>query len=793
MLRNYLETSINYFLKHKSFLFINLIGLTTGLTAFYFAFLYVNFELSYDSYHKNAENIYRLVVDVKTPNGVDYRGTPAPFAPVVLETFPDVESAARILLDHVVLQNEAGVQGDEKIGFTDSSLFSVFTFSLTDGNPREVLNAPFQLVLSQSCAKKYFGDIDPVGKSLLINGQDRAYVTGVMKDIPYNSHFRADLLVSISTMLKIWRPDLENNWKSRRSNTYLALHPDADPTDLNAKISHVLRTKIGQSEYEYTTALEPLRRVYLYGKPRGSSAGSAVTGNITNIYVCSLAAILVLFISSLNYINLSTAFSMQRAKEIGIRKLLGASRSGLTAQFLTDVIILSLVAFIFSLVLITLITPAFNQISGKTISHGILQHPYHLGVLLIISVVTGGLSGLYPSFVLSAFQPIDGLKGSFASSVRGIRLRKILITCQFLLSFILIVATTILYKQLHFMQNQQLGFKKDHMLAIHFQSYDKSRTEVIKNQLMDIPGVSKASVSSSLPGSANIKMETRIESFHGIDELSNMDAYFVDYDFLDQFELKIVAGRPFSSLLASDSTEAMVVNEATVKYLGYPNPKEIIGKHYSQLGREGLIIGVTKDFHFQSFRDEVQPLTFQIGGFETFMTLTVSQANLPSTIAMIEKEWRSVAPDVPFTYFFTDDAYNSQYDAEKRFGKLFISLVSIAIIISCLGLFGLSVFDTAQRTKEIAIRKILGSSSFNIVILLMKDFLLLVAIGIFLGVPLGWYAMNEWLHEFAYRIDINPGTFISAGFILISIAIATIGVQTMKVANADPTRSLKTE
>jgi putative ABC transport system permease protein len=712
---------------------------------------------------------------------------------VVQETFPEVESATRILLDHLVIQNEAGIQNDEKIGFTDGSLFSVFTFPLINGNPLEVLNAPFQVVLSQSCAKKYFGDVDPVGRSLSINGQDRAYVTGIMKDIPYNSHFRVDVLVSISTLLNIWRPDLENNWKSRRSNTYLVLRPDADPTDLNVKISQLLRTKIDHSEYEYTTALEPLRRVYLYGKPRGSSAGTAVTGNITNIYVCSLAAILVLLIASLNYINLSTAFSMQRAKEIGVRKLLGASRSGLTAQFLTDVIILSLLAFVFSLVLITLITPTFNQISGKTISHGILEHPYYLGFLLIISVVTGGLSGLYPSFFLSAFQPVNSLKGRFATSVRGTSLRKILVTSQFLLSFTLIVATTVLFKQLHFMQNQQLGFKKDHMLAIHFQFYDKPRTEVIKNQFLDLPGVSKASVSSSLPGSANIRMETRIESFHGIDELSNIDAYFVDYNFLDQYELKIVAGRPFSTLVASDSTEAMVVNEATVKHLGYPNPVDIIGKHYSQLGREGLIIGVIKDFHFQSFREEVQPLTFQVGGFETFMTLTVSQANLPSTIAMIEKKWKSIAPDVPFTYFFTDDAYNSQYDAEKRFGKLFISLVSIAIIISCLGLLGLSVFDTTQRTKEITIRKILGSSSFNIVTLLMKDFLLLVTIGIFLGVPLGWYVMNKWLQEFAYRIDLNPGTFISAGFILITIAIATIGFQTMRVANADPTRSLKTE
>ncbi|MCB0632770.1 MAG: ABC transporter permease, partial [Lewinella sp.] len=477
MLKNHLTTSIQYFRKHKSFLIINLVGLTIGLTAFYFAFLYVNFELSYDSSHQNADNIYRLVIDVNTPNGVDYRGTPAPIAQAVEEAFPEVESATGILLDHLILQNEVGVQNDEKIGYTDSSLFSVFTFPLINRNPGEVLNAPFQIVLSESCANKYFGEVDPLGKSLLINGKDRAYVTGIMKDMPLNSHFRVDALVSISTLLKVWRPDLKHSWKSRRANTYLTLHEDADPKDLNAKITQLLRSKIDQTEYEYNTALEPLRSVYLYGKPRGSSAGSAITGNITNVYICALAAILVLFIASLNYVNLSTAFSMRRAKEIGLRKLLGASRPGLTAQFLTDAIVLSLLAFVVALGLSTLITPVFNQISGKTISRGIWEYPAYLGILLLVAVVSGVLSGLYPAFFLSAFKPIGVLKGRFTSSIKGIRLRKILVTSQFLLSFTLIVATSVLYRQLHFMQNQQLGFKKDHMLAINFQADDQMSTE----------------------------------------------------------------------------------------------------------------------------------------------------------------------------------------------------------------------------------------------------------------------------------------------------------------------------
>jgi putative ABC transport system permease protein len=793
MIKNYFLSTVTYFKNHKSFLFINLIGLTTGLTACYFAFVYVTFELSYDSYHDDAGNTYRVVVDAKTSNGVDYRGTSLPLAPAVKEAFPEVKAATRVFLDYLIFQNDAGVQNEEKIAYADSTVFSVFTFPLINGYEREVLNTPFQILISQSCAKKYFGDDNPVGKALLINGKDPAYVTGVMKDIPYNSHFRVDIFVSLSTLVQVWNPRMENNWKSRRTSTYVTLHPGTNPSNVNLKITQLLKTKIDDVGIEYVTALEPLRSVYLHGKPRGSRSGSVVTGSITNVYVCSWAAVLVLFIASLNYINLSTAFSMQRAKEIGVRKLLGASRRQLTFQFMADVLVLSAFAFVASLMLINLMIPVFNEISGKVIISGIGQHPYYLVLLFVASILTGALSGLYPAVFLSGFQPIDSLKGRFVSSVQGIRLRKTLVVTQFLTSFILIVATIVLYEQLHFMQNHQLGFKKDHMLAIDFQFDEKAGSELTRSQVMNVPGVVAASVSSSLPGRPSMKIETRIESFHAGDEVSNMDAYFIDYHFMDQYGLEVIAGRGFSELIASDSTEALIVNEAAVKYLGYPRTDDIIGKRYMQAGREGVVIGVIKDFHFQSFRETVQPLTMQLGGFETFMTLSISTPDMPSTISMIEKKWKSVVPDMPFTYFFTDDAYNSQYDNEKRFGQFFICLVSIAIIISCLGLFGLSVFSTTQRTKEIGIRKILGSSPMKIVTLLIKDFLVLIAIGIFLGVPLSWYVMNKWLQEFAYRIDLGPETFLSAGCILILIAIATIGFQTVRAANTNPVRSLKAE
>mgnify|MGYP005811559533 CR=1 FL=1 len=794
MLQYHLRTTLNYFRNHSSFLFLNLIGLTIGLTAFYFAFLYVSFELSYDSFHEKADQTYRLVVDVKTANGIDYRGTPPPLAPTVKMTFPEVEAATRIMLDYLILQNDKGVQGEEKIGYSDATLFQVFNFPLLQGDPKEALSAPLRVVLSESTAAKYFGDTNPIGRTLTINGRDKAFVTGVMKDIPHNSHLQFDVLVSIATLFQdSWNPTMEHNWKSRRANTYVVLNPGVEPGDLNSRITRLLGNNIERESTEFVTLLEPLRDVYLHGKPRGSRSGSAITGNATNVYICALVGALVLLIAGMNYINLSTAFSMQRAKEIGVRKLMGASRLRLASQFLSDAVVLSAIAFSVSLGLIALLTGFFNEICGKIVSVGFWERPYYLGLLFVASIVTGLISGLYPSFFLSAFEPVDTMKGRFTSGQKGIMLRKILVTSQFLTSFVLIVATTVLYQQLHFMQNQDLGFRKDHMLAIDFQFDKVAGSEFTRNRLLQIPGVSMASLSSSLPGRANVRTDTKIQDVHGAEEWNNMDAYFVDHHFMEQYGLKVIAGRDFSSLIASDSTQAMIVNEAAVKYLGYPNAEAIVGKPYEQIGRKGFVVGVIKDFHFQSFREEVQPLTFQIGGLLTFTTLTVSEKNMMSTVSEIEREWKSIVPEMPISYFFTDDAYHAQYDNERRFGQLFLCLVSIAIVISCLGLFGLSVFNTTQRTKEIGIRKVLGSSSFKIVTLLARDFLLLVGIGIVIGVPLSWYAMNEWLEEFAYRIDLSVGTFVSAALVLVVIAVATVCLQTVRAANVNPVKSLKGE
>ncbi len=795
MLKNYLITTFQYLLKHKTFSVINLVGLTLGLTVSFFALLYVNFELSYDSYHENADHIYRLVTDVKSSTGIDYRGTAVPLAPAIKEAFPEVKASTRTVLDYLIIQKEGGTASEEKIAYADSTFFSVFTFPFVSGNPNKALNAPFNIVLSESSAKKYFNEADPIGRMLLINGKDRAYVTGVMKDIPHNSHFRVDMLLSLSTLLEVWNPGMATRWISSRSSSYLLLHENVNVISLQNKFPFFVEKHYDQHEFQYSLLLESLRDVYLYGKPRGSRSGSAITGNPDNIYILSVVAGFVLLIASFNFINLTTAFSLQRAKEIGVRKVLGASRSQLIFQFLSDAILLSLSACFLSIVMVILLMPVFQQLSGKVIDFSISNNIRDIGWFVLLAITIGVLSGSYPAFFLSGFKPINSLKGKLISPLKGLGLRRSLVLSQFSISIILVVGTLVVFQQLYFMRTQKLGFKKDHRMVIDFQ-FDhnvKRHAETIKNQLKSLPGVTRASISSCIPGRSNHALDTEIENANHVIQASRMDAYFVDHDFLHQYGIEVIAGRPFSNEIASDSTEAMIVNEAAVKSLGYHRADDAIGKKFAQWGREGLIIGVVGDFHFRSFREEVQPLTFQMGDLATFLSLSVSDKNLAPIIGNVEKKWNQVAGGIPMTYFFADDAYDAQYVSEARFGKLFLSFATLAIVLSCLGLVGLSTFSTTQRTKEIGIRKVLGSSVPEILGLLSRDFLVLIMVSMIISIPVSWFSMNRWLEGFAYRINISWWLFAVAGIIIVLVAFASISYQTLKAANANPVKSLKSE
>ncbi|SEI81699.1 putative ABC transport system permease protein [Dyadobacter koreensis] len=790
MFRNYFVTAFRYLWKQKGFSVINLIGLTVGLSVCYFALTFVSFELSHDRYHEKSERIYRLVTDVKTPNGIDYLSTTAPMASAMEAAFPEVQAATRIFLDHLIIQKDQEQYADEKIAYADSSLFSVFSFPLISGNPDNILKAPYSIVLSETSARKYFGDENPVGGILLVNGKERAQVTGVMKDIPHNSHFRVDMLLSMSTLGEEWM----RNSKRFFFYTYLLLPENYDASKLSAKLPDFVKTHIDQKLGEYSLAIEPLKSVYLNAKPRGSKAGTSVTGNRSHVYIFSFVAAFVLFIACFNFINLTTALSIQRVKEIGVRKVLGTTRKLLIFQFLVESVSLTLIAFFASILVCSLLIPLFNDLTGKIINAGIFENINYLFVLFSAAVFIGLLSGIYPAFFLSRFQPVSSLKGGFVSATQGVNFRKVLVTAQFSISIILIVATIVVYRQLHFMQNQALGFKKDHNLVIDFQYDDNiiSHQESVKDKLTKIPGVTMASISSSIPGRPNHLFPTQIENVANEMQEFQSDTYFVDYDFIKQYGISVLAGRMFSKDFGNDLKEAILINETAVKSLGFSNPKDVIGKRFSQLNVNGFVIGVIKDFHFRSFQEKVQPMTLRVApGFFTFLTLNISGENTPESIANLERAWKSLIPDMPLIYFFADEAYDNQYRDEQRFGKLFICFASFAIIISCLGLLGLSAFSITQRTKEIGIRKVVGASTVSIVGLLSVDFIKLVLLAILIAVPVAWYAMDQWLRDFAYRIAIPLWSFALAGVIAVFIALGTVSFQAIKAALKNPVKSLR--
>lgn len=797
MLKTYCKTALKYLWHHKAFTLINAVGLAVGLCVCYFALVYVNFELSYDDYNKNADDIYRLVTDVQTQTGTDYQSTTAPMGPAIQNAFPEIKASTRIFLDNLIIENATGNYTDETIAYADSSLFDVFTLPLLSGNPHRILEDPYSIVLSETAAKKYFGSENPLGKTLLIEGKFPAAITGLMKDMPYNSHFRVDILVSMSTLLKEWNQNMATNWTRFGFYTYFLIPGKNDVTALNARLTSFFGEHIQNTATKYELKLEPLRSVYLYGKARGSRTGSSVSGNINNVYIFSVVALFILLIAAINFINLSTAFSLKRAKETGVRKVLGASRKQLIFQFLTDSVLLSVIAYLMAFVLCILLLPLFNSISGKVVSTGLFEDPLYLLILFAVALLTGCLSGFYPALFLSDFKPINNLKSNFIPGASGVSLRKVLVVAQFSISIIIIVATIVVYKQLDYMRNKDLGFKKDHMLTIDFHFDDRilEHTELVKKQLQEIPGVTFASIGSAVPGRANRKLSLDVENKNGDMVKADWDLYAIDKDFLKQYDIQLIAGRGFSSEIATDTTNSLIINEAATRALGYVKPSDALGKRFAQKGSSGNIIGVVKDFHFHSYAEEIQPLAIKMSPwFFTFITLSISTDNVNKTIGELQHKWKSIAPGLPLVYSFSDETYDAQYKDETRFGKLFICLSVLAIFVSCLGLYGLSSFNIVQRTKEIGIRKILGASTFQVAKNISGEFFKLVFIALLISSPLAWILMYRWLeNNYAYRIFLSGWEFILAGIIAITIAVLTIFYHTIKAATSKPVESLRYE
>jgi len=796
MIKSYFTTAIRNILRHRVFSIINIIGLSIGMTAFFLIFQYIRFEKSYDRWHTKADRIYRVVPDVSTPSGTDHtmgRCT-APVALNLKKDFPGIENAVRMSTDDFLVRCGDRRFQEHYVLMADSSLFDIFDFQLLEGDKHTALTQPMSVVLSESTAKKYFGNSDPLGQHLLLTGAALdATVTGVMTDIPVNSQIKTNLFVSLSSNRHIYGQNTQDSTWTRDYAyfTYILLKPHTDAAALQGKFPAWLDFHSGsqfkQMQVHDSLLLEPLTQIYLHTKREVAERGS-----IDNVRIFSVIGIFILILASINFINLTTARSVERAKEVGVRKAIGALRSQLSLQFIGESVILCLLAFILTVVLCGLLTPPFNQLAGKTISTGIFSNSSGPMTLLTLAVLVGVTAGIYPAAVLSSFRPVAVLKGRFVGGAQGAMLRKGLVVVQFGISILLLIGTAVVYSQLDFMRNGNLGFNKEQTIVIPTNS-DKNFA-VFKQSLSDLPAVLSSTYSSSVFGEGLFNAYTELQNRQGEMQKANLDLYTIDYDFIPQYGLQLVAGRNFSRSMPTDSTQAMIINESAARMLGYASPRQALGRQFAQWGRRGQIIGILKDFHYLSFKQEIKPMVMRIEPFGYYkLSVKLSTARLPETLRTIADKWSRAVPNRPFEYRFLDDIFDEQYRSESRFGRLFVNFAVLAIFISCLGLLGLASYNTLQRTREIGVRKILGATPVAIIRLLSMEFLRLVGIAFLIAAPAALLVMHRWLAGFAYRVSIPWWIFAGAGATAILVAFMTIGFQSFRAATANPVDSLRSE
>ena len=807
MIRNYLKTAYRSLSKNKVFTAINVFGLALGLTACLLIVLYVVDELSFDRYNTKADRIYRVNEDLKLGNNsVKYAVAMAPLAQTLKTDFPDVENTVRIKNAYnIKLKKGTENLSENNVGFADPSLFDVFTLPMIDGSPATALKEPNSLVINETLAKKYFGTTTAVGKSMIVNGKDGYKITGVIKDMPKNSHFRFNIFISMSSF-----PDSRSaKWLRSDYNTYVLLRPGADPQKLESAFPQFLRkysaaemqTDLNQNidAFEkggsfFRMNLIKLTDIHLHSSLTGELSNNSTT---TYVYIFSAIALFILFIACVNFMNLSTARSSNRAREVGVRKVLGSSRGNLVFQFLTESTLITLVSTAIALAATLLLLPAFNQMAGKEIDVTVHTFIWLGPVALFIVVFIGFLAGSYPAFFLSAFRPVDVLKGKIASGFKGGWLRSFLVVFQFSISIFLIIGTLVIYNQLKYIQTKDLGYNRQQVLVINNPFDMGNQTESFKQEIKQLNGVKDATLSGYLPSTGGRSTSIFYKETGTTDQTNAIfpQTWTVDENYLNTLGIKLASGRNFSANMGTDST-GLIINQSAARFLGFKNPvgrmlyQSVDGNHNNVKGYQ--IIGVVKDFNFNSLKEDISPVIFKLGNDWGNLSVRVNTKNLPALISQIKSKWASVTSN-QFSYYFLDEAFDNSYRAEQRIGTIFIVFSSLAILIACLGLFGLAAYAAEQRTKEIGIRKVLGASVSVIVGILSKDFIKLIFIAIAIASPIAWFVMHKWLQDFAYRVSIQWYTIVIAGLVALMIAVLTVSFQAIKAALTNPVKSLKSE
>lgn len=793
MFKNYFITSLRSLMRSKGFSTINIVGLAVGLATFSLISFYVYHELSFDRYHQNADRIFRIVENLKTENEMLFQSTSAPpMGPRFQKDFPEVESYVRFQQWSLLAQRNDITGYEYESYIADSTVFDVFSFKLLAGDKKTALREPYSIVLTQSMAKKYFGNEDPVGQTLKMD-YDNYKVTGVMEDVPGNSHFRFSNLISFSTWSRNNKDAEDRSWFWNGFHTYVLLRDAQSADKVRARMKDFLERNVEKGGMYYEDLpLQSLTSIYMAPE---RSWENGTRGSMSNVYVLSIIAVFILLIACFNYINLTTARASRRLKEVGLRKTLGAQKRMLIAQFLGESLIVTLLSSLMAGILAWIALPAFRTLVESSLDFSVLPEAWKvIGATLGLVLIVGLLAGGYPAFIISRFEPVQ----IFRPSAQGIfghhNLRKVLVGIQFLISITLVAGTMLVYDQLDVVRKQDLGFDKEGMIVVptNGDTAIVKYLDAVKNELMQVPGVQHVAGSRQIPGQNANNLYTEIEMAGGKMSPTNINYNFVDHDFLTTYNIKLLAGRDFSRSVQADDTTAYLINEAAIKDFGW-TPEEAIGRKVRR-GREGKIIGVIKDFHYRSLHTKVEPMMIGMTDYVGRLSIRLEKnGDVPATVARVEKKWHELIPYLPFDYSFLDVEFDRQYKADQQLGKVAGVFTGLAIFIGCLGLLGLTSFVVERRTKEIGIRKVLGASVPSVVMLITREFIWLIAIALIMATPLTWYLIDQWEQNFTLQAAINPLRFVMAGTAVFMVAWLTISFLSLRAANANPVKALRTE
>lgn len=792
MFKNYLKIALRNLRKQKGHAFINIAGLAVGMACCLLILLYVQYELSFDQYHQNKNRLYRLATRIQGAafdNGI--AKVNGPWGIAIKKEVPEVEDAVRFVIVGQILVGKGEKRFYENDGlYADSTALRAFSFPLLQGDARSALVAPNTMAVTRDFAKKYFGEINPIGQTLTLDNRTEYLITALLDNVPSNSHFTFDFLLSLSGFT---HPQRDNWVQWNQFYTYLLLKENVSPQIVEAKIPAVLQRGMGEeTAARFAPFLQPLPKIHLHSNLFREMAPNS---DLAYTYIFSSVALLILIVAAINFINLSTAQGARRAKEVGVRKVLGSLRQQLVGQFLTEAVLLCVFAILLAISLAEFFLPTFNTLVERNIAIAWRNNSLLWLGVLGLTLLLGGLAGSYPAFALSAFRPVTALKGQSSGISRKSTLRNGLVVFQFALSAFLLMATGVIYRQAKFIREKNLGYNPEQILTIPMQNPALARNyETVKHELLQNPNIVAVSASANLPGGSDWGIPTQPEGVPP-EQAPPIRMLVGDHDFLNTFQIELAQGRGFSKEFASDSTNAFIINEEAARQLNW---KEPLGKTIAMpaIQRQAApIVGVVKDFHFRSLHESIGPLLFFIPPSEwmTMFSVRLRPQNIPETLRFLEEKFQQFDPDHPFSYSFFDERMARQYQSELRLQRMSTYAAGLGIFIACLGLFGLVSLATAQRTKEIGIRKVLGATTGGIVSLLSKETVRLVVIANLVACPVAYFVMQRWLQDFAYRAEMSPVVFLLACVLTVMIALLTVGYRSIKAALANPVNALRYE